>query len=394
MRLHWAIPLLCLAEEDRSGLLQSEQILKKFSTDCASVKCDPKTAEPIVPKSAFVARPRQDLMVTSDMEGGEKVWYREESEPSLPDEGSSAMDKLEKIWNIIAAEKAESRWPFFANAARLFIIDLGTSFTQKSDAMPKDHAPRVIHPLASYAKVELHWDAPAVQKHGYTGLFQSDQVQSMLRLSSGATKPSDTGFSPGLSLKVFRDGRPSANMFGLYSLRGQTGFNQFKHTLCSKFAAVEGMSLTERLQASAFDKVSNYRLSVGTSDWAHDGQNIDNAKFPFVLCFRPSVNNNVEPAKFEHVQDQLGQLEAGTVIYDIYAAAEPGQTPENIGNMRMVSTFHESAWADMSLFFSHQFFEDDLALRQDWAEVVNDPNFWLQAGPEKFYGSIDPAKEQ
>lgn len=346
-------------------------------------------------KLVHAARVQQEeeAMLKSDVGADEEwFWREEEPGPSLPDEGTSAVDKFEATWNIIDADEAESVWPNFANVARIFLINLETSFTQKSDSMPRGHAPRVIHPLASYAKVGLHWDAPAVQRHGYTGLFQSDQMQSILRLSSGAKSPSATGFSPGLSLKVFRDGRPSANMFGLFSLRGQTGFNQFKHTLCSKFGAIEDMSVTERLQGRSFDKVSDYRLSVGTSDWAHDGNHTDNAKFPFVLCFRPSVNNDAEPAPFQHVQAQLGEIATGTVIYDIYAAAEPEQVPEKIGSMRMGSPFQESQWADMSLFFSHQYFEEDLALRQDWVEVVNNPDFWLQTGPENFYSSIDPGR--
>lgn len=53
MWLRWAIlPLLCLADEDGSGLLQGEQLLKKFSAelDCKSGKCHPKTTTPpIVP---------------------------------------------------------------------------------------------------------------------------------------------------------------------------------------------------------------------------------------------------------------------------------------------------------------------------------------------------------
>lgn len=332
-------------------------------------------------------------MLKTDVEGGEEwFWGESEPEPSLPDEGMSAIDKFETTWSIIAADDAEAAWPNSLNVARIFVIDLSTSFSQMSDAMPYRHAPRVIHPLASYAKVELRWDVSAVQRHGYTGLFRSNQLQAILRLSSGAKNPSDMGFSPGLSLKVFRDGRPSANMFGLYSLRGQTGFNQFKHTLCSKFGDVEGKSLTERLQGNAFDRVSDYRLSVGTSDWASDGVRTDNAKFPFVFCFRPAVNNKVEPPAFAHVQDQLSQLVAGTEVYHVYAAAEPGQEPENIGTVRMVTQFRESEWADRSLFFRHQLFEDDLALRQDWVDVVNDPSFWLQTGPENFYSSIDPGR--
>lgn len=346
-------------------------------------------------KFAHSARVQVDdeEMLRSDVQGGEEwVFGSSDPEPSLPDEGMSAADKLVSTWNIIAGDEGEAGWPNRANVARIFIINLGTSFSQKSDAMPPRHAPRVIHPLASYAKVELEWDAAAIQRHGYTGLFQTNQLQSIIRLSSGAKSPSSTGFSPGLSLKVFRDGRPSANMFGLYSLRGQDGFNQFKHTLCSKFGDVEDKSLTERLQGNAFDRVSDYRLSVGTSDWAHDGVHTDSAKFPFVFCFQPSVNNNAEPPPFDHVQDQLGQLAPGMEIYKIYAAAEPGQTPESIGVVRIVSQFTESAWADRSLFFSHQLFEDDLALRQDWVDVVNNPSFWLQTGPENVYSSIDPGR--
>jgi len=47
MRLHWAIPLICVAEDDRSGLLQSELHAMKFNNevDCSSGKCHPKTPE-------------------------------------------------------------------------------------------------------------------------------------------------------------------------------------------------------------------------------------------------------------------------------------------------------------------------------------------------------------
>jgi hypothetical protein len=63
MRLLWAIPLLCLAEEDQSGLLQREQLLKKVTAklDCSSGRCRPKTTTPPPNKPEILIPPKPSV---------------------------------------------------------------------------------------------------------------------------------------------------------------------------------------------------------------------------------------------------------------------------------------------------------------------------------------------
>jgi len=235
--------------------------------------------------------------------------------------------------------------------------------------MPEKH-PKVIHPIGSMAKVKLLWDKQAVEKAGYTGLFKSDQHHALIRIGPAAAPGKPKTIAPGLSLKVLRDGEESANTVALYSLRGQGDSESFfQHTLCNHLSepTVPPLSFAEDIVIKSFKTASKYPTATGLGRWAGvkelrkvdpekpgggrvswetwepvagSSESTDDWKFPFILCFQPSllVRDTVgeDAPQFQHVQEQLNSFGPNVELYHIYAAAAPNIQPERIGSINSI----------------------------------------------------------
>lgn len=325
----------------------------------------------------------------------------------------SAEAKSNEIWHSILAdedEPGEAPWsiaplklmsaaadiPILGHFLKYFFEDLTTTFSWRKDVgMPPGHT-KAIHPIGSVALVKLLWDEAAVKEAGYTGVFRKNQENALIRIGpAGAPKPE--GMAPGAALKVFRDNMDSVNTFMLYSLRGQKGFNQFEHMLCNKLSDFgDDFGFAERQLVKSFKMASEYPFTTGLSQWAEEsGLRYDKMKFPFVLCLRPvddirSKFAEHKTKKFEHIQEQLGLLNAKTNFYDIYAAPEPNTNLTKIGVLNMRTKFRKTKFGDTKLFFRHDWFESDLELREDWRPVVDHKDFWLKEGANRRYSDVDP----
>lgn len=324
----------------------------------------------------------------------------------------SAKSKLNKIWYSILedeGEPGEAPWsiaplklmsvvadiPILGHFLKYFFEDLTTTFSWRKDVgMPPGHT-KAIHPIGSVALVKLLWDEAAVKDAGYTGVFKTNQENALIRIGP-AGAPKSEGMAPGAALKVFRDGQESVNTFMLYSLRGQKGFNQFEHMLCNHLSDFgDDFGFAERQLVKSFKMASIYPFATGLSQWAQEPDlPAEKMKFPFVLCLRPvdeirSKFAEYKTKKFEHIQDQLGLLNK-TDIYDIYAAAEPNTTLTKIGVLNMRTPFVKTKFGDTKLFFRHDWFENDLMRRPDWAPVVDDEDFWFKEGANRRYSDVDP----
>merc|ERR1712066_707933 len=102
--------------------------------------------------------------------------------------------------------------------------------------------------------------------HAYTGLFQGAEY-GIIRLSS-AKAPDSSGVTPGMGVKLFRDGRPSANFVAMYSLDGQpcSDSNFFAHDWHNHIGTTNNFGL--KLIADKFWQASYCPLKVGISDLA------------------------------------------------------------------------------------------------------------------------------
>jgi hypothetical protein len=293
----------------------------------------------------------------------------------------SAAVKGTTLLNQCAANRTPYGWYSTVRIAELFVEDMNTSFDFAGDDMPAQLAgleqrPKVIHSVGLMADAQY----VSVGNHNYTGIFKGcDKV--LLRLSVAKkpeTKP--PGVAPGIALKFIRDGVPSANVFAMYSLEGQTSFNLFEHDLTNHVPMLNPKTapLALRLLQKAFEKASKWPTFLGSKPMAQYDQagtyfNDDKVNYPFRLVFHPvtavhqtgmsSAPSNDDQYFVKALQDKFfGPL------YTVYAQDSPDSDQlVLIGQLNQRTAFTGSQYGDKDLFFQHSRFEDDLALRPQWA---------------------------
>ena len=247
---------------------------------------------------------------------------------------------------------------------------LWTKVKERTDVAPVGHS-KPIHPYGALAKVKF----TAVPGNPYTGLFQGAE-HGLLRLSVTGD-PADRGFAPGLAWKAFVDGKPSENVSALYTLSGQGGNHNFFANELSQYVQVEA---NETLGTTTlFSLVSSKPTQLNLADMAEvtaQGQAVAQAKVPTQIYFVPraEVKNRFSSAAHDFRADLL-QLQAGTVVYDLYATSEPIKTSifpsltnryasqrrnsaVKVGELSLSSAFNLSAFGDSGVFFKHQRMED------------------------------------
>lgn len=75
--------------------------------------------------------------------------------------------------------------------------------------------------------------------------------------------------TPGLTLKILRDGVKSSNIFAMYSLEGQSSFNMFEHDLTNHVPNLgDGASLALKALAAKFKTASQWPTMIGLKDCA------------------------------------------------------------------------------------------------------------------------------
>lgn len=77
----------------------------------------------------------------------------------------------------------------------------------------------------------------------------------------------------------------------------------------------------------------------------------------------------------EPYEEYLTRIDAGTVLYDIYAwnkfeKDDPELVEELIGQIKLVTRFTRSLWGDTKLYFRHTRYEEELARRPEWATLA------------------------
>jgi len=203
--------------------------------------------------------------------------------------------------------------------------------------------------------------------HNYTGLFKGSNY-SVIRLSQA----NETSFAPGVSVKFFRNNYKSANYFCMYTFAGQKSLNFFRHDVSNHPPNLSAhISIGTKIGLHEFLKVSAYPTILGLSDVASADENgIKEEKpiFPFRIILHPLPNIR---ALFpdENVNHNLTvQLQTLTpmTLYDVYAEEYPFAKPVKIGYYEIATAPTTSSFGDNDLFFQHQRFEDDIALRPEW----------------------------
>ena len=290
-------------------------------------------------------------------------------------ENQTAVEKQEELWGIMAAEKGNSAsYPnFFQLASFLCCEDVEPTMEHLSDRLPYDHGKR-IHSVGGVAKAT--WTS--VGEHNYTGLFQGE-TNAMVRLSL-ATAPSRSGTTPGIAVKLFRDGLPSANFVAMNSLSGQKSGNFFQEVFSNHIDAPEGSTALTSL-ANKFEEASSPATMVGLSDMALYNQtgfpvNETEVKFPYQLNLVPNeiISENFKNRRpTSSLERMMLTIPTGAKIYDVFAISDPESTSEEqlkIAELTTDSPIYFTLTGDNFLFFRHQKMEDDVALRPEWEGAV------------------------
>ena len=150
-----------------------------------------------------------------------------------------------------------------------------------------------------------------------------------MRLSVAAN-PDGNPFTPGIALKLLRDGVDSANMIGMYSMDGQPGSNNFfAHSFSNHIPFPKPGMASEALNKK-FSSASDYITSLGLSDSAtidQYGNYQMNANFPWKIRFVPNPRlKEIAPAgelSSSDFTEQLMEIPAGTILFSIMALDKP-----------------------------------------------------------------------
>jgi len=238
-----------------------------------------------------------------------------------------------------------------------------TSFDASADVFPQDRK-KYIHSIGATGGIRFD----SVGGHPYTGLFEGAD-HGIIRLSS-ANEPGKGGFTPGMGIKFFRDGRPSANFVAMYSLDGQTceDADFFKHDWSNHISATSNFAL--KLLAAKFWQASYCPLMVGLSDISSPAEG-QVGVFPFRLRFHALLSRSCNCTDYEGCMKNLESLAAGQKLFEVYAEADPGAAEVLIGHISITDPLTTSKFGDEELFFKHQRMETDFQLQPKWLAAID-----------------------
>lgn len=239
------------------------------------------------------------------------------------------------------------------------------SFDASADVFPEKRT-KYIHSVGVTGGIRFE----SAGNHAYGGLFQGADY-GIIRFSS-AKKPSKGGVAPGMGIKFFRDGRPSANFVAMYGLDGQpcSDSSFFAHDWSNHIAATDNFGL--KLIAAKFWQASYCPLMVGLSDLA-SGSDGSQGNFPFRLHFHPLVDVDCPCQDYSRCLANLAnKIAVDTKIFEVKAQASPSDaTPSIIGHIVLTDQLVLSKFGDEQLFFRHQHMEEDFDIRPDWLSAID-----------------------
>lgn len=233
---------------------------------------------------------------------------------------------------------------------------LTKAFTHVSDEMITGRK-KLIHPYGAAAKANfiIHDNSP------YTGIFRPGQRPAVIRPSLAAVN--EKNFIPGTAVKVLLDGRPSANMFALYSLDGQgENFNYFANTFTTTIPDPSSFALSVLSKAFA---LALYALPGGASErpdnegnspvyeYAQINEHAAAVYAPYKISYIPNPALGWDPADKTDFRIKLAELPVGTKLWDIAAHRTKDSEAVLIGEVVLQSQLVASPYQDETLYFQH-----------------------------------------
>ena len=232
---------------------------------------------------------------------------------------------------------------------------LNVSMEHASDITPPNRE-KLVHTYGSVAAVRFVRDPNST----FTGVLAGAEC-GIFRAAPGAG-PSKNRLVPGIALKFLVDGKPSVNIFALYTAEGQEGVNYFKNTL-SNFLAPPVTNISKFL-TSRFNLASKDGTKVHAGHLARVQSNGRSVKESDVraaeqLYFVPNTEKlafSDVPVPNHDYRDDLESIPVGTKLYDVYGRVAGASENERtlIGYIETKTKFLSSEFGDKRLFFKHQ----------------------------------------
>lgn len=286
-------------------------------------------------------------------------------EPYKDYEDLKAEAKKELVLAHVNSDKKSGTYPSTgALVTGIMSESVKVSFDASADIFPQKRT-KFIHSVGVTGGIRFNSNGD----HPYTGLFKGAE-HGVIRMSSAKAVSAGSGVAPGMGVKFFRDGRPSANFVAMYSLDGQpTGeTNFFQHAWNNHIGLSDNAGL--QFLAKKFWQASYCPLMVGLSDLSAD-EHGKPGKFPFKLNFQSSINSPCYDKDYAGCLNNLEKLPVGTKLFDVRAQADPDAKEVLIGNITITESLTTSKFGDEQLFFRHQYMEEDYQLKPQWLESIN-----------------------
>ena len=127
--------------------------------------------------------------------------------------------------------------------------------------------------------------------------------------------------------------------------------------------------------ARKFCQIGTCNTKVGLSDlcaYDQDGNKYHSPVFPFKITLEPSEVHfpREKPPNMKTFIQQFSKIPINTSIYKLIAHLHPWDSSGIIlGDIRIKDKCVTSYYGDTKLFFKHQFIEEDVKLRPQWAEA-------------------------
>ena len=275
----------------------------------------------------------------------------------------SASQKLNETWAEIMKAKGTQADFYFSAAIRLLRSDMAPTIDHVGDKMP-DGRLKFLNTIGVVAKAVFE----SVPNTPYTGVFKGSQ-HVIVRPSIGSEiQKKESSLLPGVAMKFFRNGRPSANFVAMYALTNQDSFNFFANGL-SNHVPTNNLNGLLTQGYKKFSSVTEWPGFVGLSDMAtygNDGSKVAKPVFPFQLILMPKASTPAVNDGKTDLFDSLTAIKKGTVLWQMYGNDCPFCPFKLMGTIKTDSEMIKSKYADTELFFKHQRFEEDLQQRPDW----------------------------
>ena len=218
-----------------------------------------------------------------------------------------------------------------------------------------------IHRRSTVAKVRFI-PGPFNMRESLLGGFDS----GLLRLSLTEVPDNDT-YKPGIALKVFINGAPSANVSMLVNLDGFSDSNVFSETYSN--IVPKPVTTKGKLGVALFRLRSKYPMAIKADKFSsidEFGVRVSGEKLVKQIYLVPSMRLKNGHGFSGDPRDYLKEISVSSTLFHVYARLNGGfeysvrqAKDEYLGEIVLDSKFVSSSFGDDNLFFNHEFVDGD-----------------------------------